>query len=45
MSIYGDTAYERDKEEVYYVVENFIKNHPLYELMEIIAYVLEGHES
>lgn len=28
MSIYGDTAYERDKEEVYYVVEDFIKNHP-----------------
>lgn len=41
MSMYGDSAYALDKEEVYYVVENFIKNHPLYELMEIIADVLE----
>lgn len=45
MSMYGESAYERDKEEVYWVVEDFVKNHPLYELMEIIAYVLEGHES
>lgn len=46
MSMYGDSAYERDKEEVYWVVEDFVKNHPpLYELMEIIAYVLERCES
>lgn len=45
MSIYRGTAYERDIEELYCVVADFIKNHPLYELMEIIAYVLERHES
>lgn len=45
MSIYEDTAYKHDIEEVYCVVKDFIKNHPLYELMEIIAYVLERCES
>jgi hypothetical protein len=45
MSIYGYTPYERDKEELDCVIEDFVKNHPLYELMEIIAYVLERCES
>lgn len=44
MSMYGDDQNGKEKEHLYYTIEEFLENHPISELMEIIAKVLEYNE-
>lgn len=45
MSMYGDGCYNDDRNELYDEIKDFLKTHPIYELMEIISHVFEyGYE-
>ena len=41
MSMYGDDEIGRAKEELFYLMREFIEQYPISELMEVIAYVFE----
>jgi len=41
MSMYGESEKGRAKEELFYLVRDFVEQYPVSELMEIIAYVFE----
>ena len=45
MSMYGDDDYYcSQKNEIYYAIISFLKNHPISELLNIIADVVEEKE-
>lgn len=44
MSMYGESEKGRAKEELFYLIQDFIEQYPVSELMEIIAYVFEVSE-
>lgn len=37
MSMYGDSEYNMDKEDIYYRMKEFLESHPLHELLEVLA--------
>lgn len=41
MSMYGDDRYNEEKNDMYSEIEDFVKNHSLSELLEIIADVIK----
>lgn len=41
MSMYGESENGRAKEELFYLIRDFIEQHTTSELMEIIAYAFE----
>ena len=41
MSMYGESEKGRAKEELFYLMRDFVEQYPVSELMEVIAYVLE----
>ena len=41
MSMYGDGRYNDDRNELYDEIKDFLKTHPIYELMEIISNVFQ----
>lgn len=41
MSMYGDGHYNDDRNYLYDEIKNFLKTHPIYELMDIISNVFE----
>lgn len=45
MSMYGESEKGRVKEELFYLMRDFVEQYPISELMEIIAYVFEAVES
>lgn len=44
MSMYGDSEYAHEKNNIYDEIEIFLENHPVYELLEIVAHVIESRE-
>lgn len=44
MSMYGESEQGRAKEELFYLIRDFIERYPVAELMEVIAYVFESVE-
>lgn len=45
MSMYGESEKGKAKEELFYLMRDFVERYPVSELMEIIAYVFEAVES
>ena len=41
MSMYGDSEYNMDKEDIYDRMKDFLESHPLHELLEVLADVVE----
>ena len=41
MSMYGESEKGRIKEELFYLMRDFVEQYPTSELMEVIAYVFE----
>ena len=41
MSMYGESEIGRVKEELFYLMRDFVEQYPVSELMEVIAYVFE----
>ena len=41
MSMYGESDKGRIKEELFYLMRDFVEQYPVSELMEVIAYVFE----
>ena len=44
MSMYGDSPYNQDKNNIYDEIEDFIETHPISELIQIVADVIRRHE-
>lgn len=46
MSMYGESSYNTEKEDIYNEIKYFLDNHPLSELLNVIADVVanEGHD-
>ena len=45
MSMYGDSDYNRQKNDIYDEMRYFLENHPVSELLEIVADVIKESES
>ncbi len=45
MSMYGESEYNRDKNNIYDAIRWFLEDHPMSELLQIIADVVEEVES
>ena len=45
MSMYGDSPYTNEKNDIYDVILGFLETHPASELMQIIGDVLERYEN
>lgn len=45
MSMYGESSYNRDKENLFWEIEWFLEKHPISELISIVADVIEHKES
>ena len=41
MSRYGDSDYNREKNDIYYELEEFLENHPIFELLQIVSDVIQ----
>ena len=41
MSMYGESPYSEEKNDMYSEIERFLEEHPLSELLEIIADVIK----
>ena len=41
MSMYGDDDYGNEKNYIYDHMRDFLENHPIYELLQIVAKVIE----
>lgn len=37
MSMYGDSEYNRDKNNIYDEIRSFLEDHPMSELLQIVA--------
>ena len=44
MSIWGDSSYDSEKNDITYELEKFLETHPISELLTIVAYVVESME-
>ena len=44
MSMYGESPYNRDKENLLWEIERFLEEHPTSELISIIADAIERKE-
>lgn len=40
MSMYGESDYNREKNDIYDEIEEFLQDHPISELLQIIADVI-----
>lgn len=45
MSMYGESEYNRDKNNIYDEIRSFLADHPMSELLQIVADVVEVVES
>ena len=45
MSMYGESEYNRDKNDIYDEIRSFLEDHPMFELLQIVADVVEEAES
>ena len=45
MSMYGESEYNRDKNNIYDEIRSFLEDHPMSELLLIFADVAEATES
>ena len=45
MSMYGESNYNRQKNDIYDEMRYFLEYHPVSELLEIVADVIKEHES
>ena len=45
MSMYGDSEYNMDKNNIYDEIRWFLEGHPMSELLQIVADVVEAIES
>lgn len=45
MSMYGESEYNRDKNNIYDEIRSFLEDHPMSELLQIVADVVEEAES
>ena len=45
MSMYGESEYNRDKNDIYDEIRSFLEGHPMSELLQIVADVVEVVES
>lgn len=41
MSMYGESEYNRDKNNIYDEIRSFLENHPMFELLQIVADVVK----
>ena len=46
MSMYGESSYNREKEDIYNEIKCFLDDHPISELLNVIADVIadEGYD-
>ena len=44
MSMYGESEYNSQKNDIYYEIEWFLEDHPVSELLQIVADVIEREE-
>ncbi len=40
MSLYGDSSYDSEKNNLYDELRNFLENHPISEMLQIVADVV-----
>ena len=45
MSKYGDSEYNRQKEDMYYEMKEVLESHGLYELLEVLADVVKDRQN
>ena len=44
MSMYGDDSYNQQKNDLLFVIEEFLQEHPVSELLQIVADAVEREE-
>ena len=44
MSMYGESPYNNEKNDLYSAIEDFLQTHPLHELLQIVTDVIENEE-